>query len=275
MIEPHPQLSVVRQCELIAVSRASIYYRARMCPHDDLEPMRLMDAQYLRTPFYGSRSMTTYLRRLGYVINRKRVRRLMRVMGLRAIAPTPNTSQPHPAHKLHPYLLRGLDITQPNQAWAADLTYVPMARGFMYLVAIIDWYSRRVLAWRVSNSLDCHACVETLAQAIERYGVPDIFNTDQGVQFTSEAFTGCLKQHGIQISMDGKGCYRNNIFVERLWRSVKYECLYIQAFTDGRALRQGLKQYFDWYNNDRPHQGLDNQTPDAVYRRLPHWRQAA
>jgi len=275
MIEPHSQLSVVRQCELVAVSRSSVYYRARPCPHEDLELMRCMDAQYLRTPFFGSRSMTTYLRRLGHCSNRKRVRRLLRVMGLRSIAPSPNTSQPHPAHKVYPYRLRGLDIMRPNQVWAADLTYVPMARGCMYLVAIIDWYSRRVLAWRVSNSLHSHACVEALAAAIDRYGAPEIFNTDQGVQFTSEAFTGSLKQHGIRISMDGKGCYRDNIFVERLWRSVKYECLYIHAFADGRALRQGLKQYFDWYNNERPHQGLDDQTPDEVYRGLSHWKQAA
>ena len=275
MIEPHPQLSVVRQCELFAVSRASLYYRPRPCRHDDLELMRRMDEQYLRTPFYGSRSLTTYLRRLGHPIHRKRVRRLMRRMGLRSIAPTPHTSPPHPAHRIYPYLLRALDIVRPNQVWAADVTYVPMARGCMYLVAILDWCSRRVLAWRLSNSLDSHFCVEALQAAIDRYGVPQIFNTDQGVQFTSAAFTGRLKQHGIQISMDGKGCYRDNIFVERLWRSVKYECLYIQAFADGRALRQGLQQYFDWYNDERPHQGLDDQTPDAVYRGLPHWRQAA
>ena len=275
MIEPHTRLSVVRQCELVAVSRASVYYRGRACPHDELELMRRMDAQYLRTPFYGSRSLTTYLRRLGYhPINRIRVRRLMRVMGLRSIAPTPNTSQPHPAHKVYPYLLRDLDIKRANQVGAADITYVPMARGFMYLAAIIDWYRRRVLAWRVSNSLDSHFCSEALQAAIDRYGVPEICNTDQG-QFTSAAFTACLKNHGIRISMDGKGCYRDNIFVERLWRSVQYECLYIRAFENGKALQQELKRYFDWYNHERPHQGLNDQTPDEVYQGLPHWKQAA
>jgi len=275
MIEPRSRLSVVRQCDLVAVSRSSVYYRARPCPHDDLELMRHMDEQYLRTPFYGSRSMTTYLRRLGHPINRKRVRRLMRMLGLRSIAPTPNTSQPHPAHKVYPYLLRDLDIHRANQVWATDVTYVPMAKGFMYLVAILDWYRRRVLAWRVSNSLDSHFCIEALQAAIDRYGVPEICNTDQGVQFTSAAFTACLKNHGIRISMDGRGCYRDNIFVERLWRSVKYECLYIRAFENGKTLQQGRKQYFDWYNRQRPHQGLDDQTPDEVYRGLPHWRQAA
>jgi putative transposase len=275
MIEPQPQLSVVRQCELFAVSRASIYYRPRPCRHADLELIRRMDEQYLRTPFYGSRSLTTYLRRLGHTVNRKRVRRLMRRMDLHSIAPTPNTSQPHPAHRIHPYLLWERDIARPNQVWAADMTYVPMANGCMYLVAILDWYSRRVLAWRLSNSLDSHFCVAALQAAIGRYGVPEIFNTDQGVQFTSAAFTGCLKDHGIRISMDGKGCYRDNIFVERLWRSVKYECLYIRAIENGCALQQGLKQYFDWYNHQRPHQGLDDQTPDEVCWGLPHWKQAA
>ena len=275
MIEPHAHLSRVRQCQLFAVSRSSVYYRPRPPLAHDLELMRRMDEQYLRTPFYGSRSMTTYLRRLGYTINRKRLRRLLRLMGLHSIAPTPNTSRTHPAHKVYPYLLGDVEITCPNQVWATDVTYVPMQRGFLYLVAILDWYSRKVLAWRVSNSLDSHFCIEALAEAIDRHGIPEIFNTDQGVQFTSEAFTGCLKQHGIRISMDGRGCYQDNIFIERLWRTVKYECLYIQAFEDGRGLRQGLKTYFDWYNNERSHQGLDNQTPDEVYRQVPHWQQAA
>jgi putative transposase len=275
MIEPHPQLSLVRQCELFQVNRSSVYYRPQPRSSDELELMRLIDEQYLRTPFYGSRRMTTHLRRLGHTINRKRVRRLMRQMGLRSIAPTPNTSRPHPAHKVYPYLLRDVTVTHPNQVWATDITYVPMALGFMYLVAIMDWHSRKVLSWRVSNTLDSHFCVEALEEAIVRYGTPAIFNTDQGVQFTSEAFTGCLKQHGIQISMDGKGCYRDNIFVERLWRTIKYECLYIQAFADGKALRHGLNTYFEWYNCKRHHQGLDDQTPDEVYLGLPHWKQAA
>lgn len=275
MIEPHPQLSRVRQCQLLEISRASIYYRPRPTRSDDLALMRIIDEQYLRTPFYGSRSMTTYLRRLGQTINRKRVRRLMRQMGLRSIAPTPNTSRPHLAHKVYPYLLRNVEITRPDQVWATDITYVPMQKGFMYLVAILDGYSRKVLAWRLSNSLDSHFCVEALEAAIDRYGAPEIFNTDQGVQFTSDAFTGCLKHHGIRISMDGKGCYHDNIFVERLWRTVKYECVYIQTFDDGRALMQTLKTYFNWYNNERPHQSLNDQTPAEVYSGLPHWKQAA
>ncbi len=265
MIEPHPQLSQVRQCELLKVNRSSVYYRTRPHTHDDLALMRLIDEQYLRTPFYGSRSMTTYLRRRGHTLNRKRVQRLMRQMGLRSIAPTPNTSRSHPAHKVYPYLLRDVAITRPNQVWATDITYVPMARGFMYLAVILDWYSRRVLSWRVSNSLDSHFCVEALHEAIDQCGAPEIFNTDQGAQFTSEAFTGCLKQNGIRISMDGKGCYQDNIFVERLWRTVKYECIYIRTFRDGHALRQGLNTYFDWYNAERSHQGLDDQTPNEVY----------
>lgn len=275
MIEHHSPLSVAGQCELLKVNRSLVYYRQRPKPDDDLQLMRLIDEQYLRTPFYGTRSMTTYLRRLDYTINRKRVRRLIRKMGLRSIAPRPKTSQPHPAHKVYPYLLRDVTVTQPNQVWASDVTYVPMARGFMYLVAIMDWHSRKVLSWRLSNSLDAQFCVEALEEAIERYGTPAIFNTDQGVQFTSKAFTGCLKQHRIRISMDGKGCYRDNIFVERLWRSVKYECLYIQAFTHGQALHRELRRYFQWYSTDRSHQGLDDQTPDEVYLGLTHWRQAA
>ncbi len=199
----------------------------------------------------------------------------MRVMGLRSIAPTPSTSHPQPAHPVYPYLLRAIAITRPDQVWASDITYVPMAKGYLYLMAIVDWCSRKVLAWRVSNSLDSHFCVKALEEAIARYGSPEIFNTDQGAQFTSEAFTGCLKQHDIRISMDGRGCYQDNIFVERLWRSGKYECIYIQAFENGKALQQGLTQYFDWYNQERSHQGLDDQTPDEVYLGLPHWRQAA
>lgn len=275
MIEHDPQVSQARQCRLLKVNRSSVYYRPRPTPADDPEMMRLIDEQYMRTPFYGTRSMTTHLRRLGHAVNRKRVRRLMRQMGLRSIAPRPKTSQPHPAHKVYPYLLRDVTVTQPNQVWASDVTYVPMARGFMYLVAIMDWHSRKVLSWRLSNSLDAQFCVEALEEAIERYGTPAIFNTDQGVQFTSEAFTGYLKQHRIRISMDGKGYYRDNIFVERLWRTVKYECLYIQAFTDGQALHRALKRYLQWYNTDRSHQGLDDQTPDDVYLGLTHWRQAA
>ena len=223
--------------------------------------MRLIDEQYLKTPYYGSRRMCTFLRNLGYCINRKRVRRLMLTMGLEAIYPKPRTSQPGEGHKIYPYLLKGLTINRP----ATDLTYIPMERGFMYLVAIMDWYSRRVLAWRLSNTMDADFCVDALEEALDRYGAPDIFNSDQGSQFTSEAFTGVLRHHGVRISMDGKGCYRDNIFVERLWRSVKYECVYLKAFDNAAQLRQELKGYFQLYNSERPHQGLCDNTPDQVY----------
>ena len=227
--------------------------------------MRLIDEQYLKTPFYGSRKMCTFLRNLGYCINRKRVRRLMRQMGLEAIYPRPRTSQPGEGHKVYPYLLKELAIERPNQVWATDITYIPMARGFMYLIAIMDWHSRRVLAWRVSNTMDADFCVDALEEALDRYGAPEIFNSDQGSQFTSDAFTGVLKENSIKISMDGKGCYRDNIFVERLWRSVKYECVYLKAFDSAAQLKQELKSYFQLYNSERPHQGLDYNTPDQMY----------
>lgn len=273
MIEPNARLSRVRQCQLLGVSRSSVYYQPRAVGEEQLRLMRLIDEQYLRTPFYGSRNMTTHLRRLGYRINRKRVRRLMRQMGLRSIAPRPGTSEAHPAHPVYPYRLRDLTIDRPDQVWASDITYVPMARGFLYLVAILDWHTRKVLAWRLSNTLDSRACVEALEEALACYGCPEIVNTDQGAQFTSTAFISVLQAHDIRISMDGKGCYRDNIFVERLWRSVKYECLYLQAFDDGHAVHRELKRYFHWYNTERPHQGLDNQTPDELY--YQHWQQVA
>lgn len=231
----------------------------------DLELMRLIDEQHLKMPYYGSRKMCTFLRKLGYCVNRKRVRRLMRQMGIEALYPRPRTSQPGGGHKIYPYLLKELTIDRPNQVWATDLTYIPMERGFMYLVAIMDWYSRRVLAWRVSNTMDADFCVDALEEALERYGAPEIFNSDQGSQFTSDAFTGILKEHSVKISMDGKGCYRDNIFVERLWRSVKYECVYLKAFENGVQLKQELKSYFQLYNSERFHQGLDDNTPDQVY----------
>ncbi len=227
--------------------------------------MRLIDEQYLKTPVYGSRSMTKHLRRQGYRVNRKRVQRLMRIMGLEAIYPRPRTSKAHPEHKVYPYLLRKLTIDRPNQVWAADITYIPMARGFMYLVAIIDWYSRKVLSWKVSNTLDDDFCVEALQEAISRYGCPDIFNTDQGSQFTSHDFTGKLDEHKIKISMDGRGRYQDNIFVERLWWTVKYHYLYLHAFANGTELRQGLKSWFSYYNQERPHQSLNGRTPDETY----------
>ncbi len=226
--------------------------------------MKLIDRQYLATPFYGARKIAAWLKSQGQRINRKRIRRLMRVMGLKAIYRCPSTSKPAPGHKIYPYLLGGLKITRPNQVWAADITYIPMARGFLYLVAIIDWYSRYVLSWRLSNTLNAGFCVEALEEALKK-GRPDIFNTDQGAQFTSDAFTGLLQQHGVRISMDGKGSYNDNLFIERLWRSVKYEEVYLKAYQDGKEARIGLGNYFRFYNTERPHQTHCYRTPAEVY----------
>jgi len=232
--------------------------------------MRLIDEQYLKTPSWGSRSMRNHLRRLGYKVNRKRIQRLMRLMGIEAIYPKPKTSRPHPQHKVYSYLLRNLKIDRPNQVWAADITYIPMNRGFMYLVAVMDWHSRKVLSWRLSNTLDTDFCVEAVAEAISRYGAPQIFNTDQGAQFTSTDFTDLLKSHNVCISMDGRGRVQDNIFIERLWWTLKYQYLYLWSFDNGTELRQGLEQWFNFYNCERSHQALDNLTPDEVYFRLPH-----
>ena len=226
--------------------------------------MKLIDRQYLMTPFYGTRKIAAWLKSQEYTVNRKRVRRLMRLMGLKAIYRRPRTSKPGKGHKIYPYLLHGLKITRPNQAWAADITYIPMARGFLYLVAIIDWYSRYVLSWRLSNTLDAGFCIEALEEALKK-GRPDIFNTDQGAQFTSETFTGLLEQHGVRISMDGKGSYNDNLFIERLWRSVKYEEVYLKAYQDGRYAKISLGNYFHFYNTERPHQALGYRTPVEVY----------
>ena len=226
--------------------------------------MRLIDQQYTQTPFYGSRRMTTWLGKLGYEINRKRVQRLMRQMGLEAIYPRPHTSQAHPANRIYPYLLRGLSITRPNQVWSSDITYVPMPQGFMYLVAVMDWFSRYVLAWRLSNTLEVDFCLEALNEALS-FGKPEIFNTDQGSQFTSPRFTGTLGAEDIRISMDGRGRALDNIFIERLWRSVKYEDLYIKDYETVPTLHTGLSDYFLFYNLERPHQSLDNLTPADLY----------
>ena len=226
--------------------------------------MKLIDRQYLATPFYGARKVAAWLNGKGYIVNRKRVRRLMQIMGIKAIYRRPRTSQPAPGHKIYPYLLDSIQITRPNQVWAADITYIPMARGFLYLVAIIDVYSRYVVSWRLSNTLDADFCIEALEEAL-REGVPEIFNTDQGVQFTSEAFTGLLQKHGVRISMDGKGSYNDNLFIERLWRSVKYEEVYLKGYQDGKDARIGLGNYFRFYNNDRPHQALGYRTPAEKY----------
>jgi putative transposase len=249
---------------LLDISRSGLYYQPKGISEEDLVYMKLIDRQYLLTPFYGARKIAMCLKGHGHLVNRKRVRRLMRLMGLKAIYRHPRTSKPAPGHKIYPYLLGGMKITRPNQVWAADITYIPMSRGFLYLVAIIDWYSRYVLSWRFSNTLDADFCVEALEEALKK-GRPDIFNTDQGSQFTSEAFTGLLEQHGVRISMDGKGSYNDNLFIERLWRTVKYEEVYLKAYQDGRDARIGLGNYFSFYNTERPHQALGYRTPAEVF----------
>jgi len=264
----HPSLSIVRQCRLLDISRSGLYYQPKGISEEDLTLMKLIDRQYLATPFYGARKIAAWLKSQNYSVNRKRVRSLMRVMGLKAISRRPRTSKPAPGHKIYPYLLSGLKITRPNQVWAADITYIPMARGFLYLVAIIDWYSRYVLSWRLSNTLDAGFCIEALEEAL-RKGRPDIFNTDQGAQFSSEAFTGLLESHGVRISMDGKGRYCDNLFIERLWRTVKYEEVYIKAYHIGRDARVGIGDYFRFYNTERPHQALGYRTPAEVFTSIP------
>jgi len=259
----HPAWSTVRQCALLDISRSSLNYRRKETCPEDLAVMKAMDQQYLSTPFYGSRRMRVWLGRQGHTVNRKRVQRLMRTMGLRAIYRRPRTSKPMPGNKVYPYLLGGLEITRPNQVWAADITYIPMTKGFLYLVAIMDWYSRYVVSWRLSNTLDADFCVEALEEALSK-GTPEVFNTDQGSQFTSEAFSGVLEQNGVKISMDGKGRYSDNIFIERLWRTVKYEEVYLKAYSGGREAKAGLDAYFFFYNNQRPHQALGYRTPAEV-----------
>jgi putative transposase len=276
MLKPqHRDLSLSRQCKLLGISRSSAYYRPKPVSVEDLELMRDIDEQYLKTPFYGSRSMTKHFRRLGRKINRKRVQRLMRIMGIEAIYPRPKTSKPHPQHKIYPYLLRNMDINRPNQVWAADITYIPLHRGFMYLVAVMDWYSRKVLSFKLSNTLDTEFCVSALEEAIIRYGCPEIFNTDQGSQFTSKAFTRCLESNNIRVSMDGRGRFQDNIFIERLWWTVKYQYLYLHAFDNGGQLRQGLNNWFRFYNQERPHQSLADNSPDEVYYGIAQLPKAA
>ena len=265
MITAYNPLTVKRRCELLDVARSTAYYEATPVSDDDLLIMRLIDEIHLRLPFYGSRRIRDELEDLGHRVNRKRVQRLMRQMGLRALYPKPRTSHPGKGHKIYPYLLRDLSIERPNQVWATDICYIPMAKGFMYLVAIMDWATRRVLSWRVSNTMDSDFCVEALEEALERYGAPEIFNTDQGAQFTSEAFTGVLKDHEIAISMDGKGRWVDNVFVERLWRSVKYEDVYLRAYGTPAELRTGLTRYFEFYNQRRRHSSLGRRTPDTLY----------
>jgi putative transposase len=254
-----------RQCELLGINRSTLYYKSVRPDAEDLELMRRIDEMHLGFPFYGSRRVSGELRAQGLVANRKRVQRLMRLMGIEGIAPRPNTSRPAPEHPVYPYLLRGLSIWRPNQVWATDITYIPLARGFAYLVAIMDWYSRRVLSWRLSNTLDSSFCIEALQEALSRFGQPEIFNSDQGSQFTAETFTGELLDRGIKISMDGRGRCIDNVFVERLWRSLKYEEVYLNDYDDLVDARAEIGRYLDFYNNRRPHQNLGYQTPAGFY----------
>ena len=266
MIEPeHPKLSVRRQCELIGLSRSSYYREPGGESEENLELMRLIDEEYTRHPFYGSRKMKKYLRNLGYKVSRKRVQRLMRLMGLESIAPRKRTTIREKAHKIYPYLLRGLEINYSNQVWCSDLTYIRLRGGFVYLTVVMDWYSRYVLSWEISVTMDDDFCVSALERALRLNGKPDIFNTDQGSQYTGHAFTGVLKDHGVRISMDGKGRAMDNIMVERLWRTVKYEDIYIKDYETLEDLKKGLKNYFWFYNNERPHQSLGDRTPAEVY----------
>jgi putative transposase len=266
-IDPSDEVPVTRQCGLAQVARATVYAQRspRAASEADLLVCRLIDEEYTRRPFYGSRRMVVYLRSQGAVVNRKRVQRLMRLLGLWGMAPGPNTSVRHTQHKIYPYLLRGVEVKRPNQVWSTDITYIRLARGFAYLVAVIDWYSRKVLSWRISNSMDAGFCVDCLEDALSQYGKPEIFNSDQGSQFTSDAFIGVLKGAGVAISMDGRGRALDNIFVERLWRNVKHEDVYLKGYATMGELTMGLAQYFAYYNGERPHQSLGYQTPAAVY----------
>jgi putative transposase len=261
-------LAISTQCALAGVNRSTFYAPLTLAVPDEEELLilALIDAEYTRHPFYGSRKMVVHLRINGHTVNRKRVQRLMRILGLAGMAPGPNTSLPHPQHKIYPYLLRGVNVTRPNQVWSTDITYIRLARGFVYLVAVIDWYSRKVLAWRLSNTLDSGFCVDCLEQSLRAYGTPEIFNTDQGCQFTSDDFTSVLNLHGISISMDGRGRALDNIFVERLWRSVKHEDVYLKGYVSMPGLQLGLTEYFEFYNTERPHQSLGDLTPIQVYQ---------
>jgi putative transposase len=268
-------MPVTTQCELLGLSRSSVYYQPRGVSETDLRLMRRLDELHLEHPFLGSRKLARLLKDEGHAVGRRHVSTLMRCMGIEPIYRKPRTSLPDKAHKIYPYLLSGVVIERPNQAWASDITYVPMARGFVYLVAILDLYSRKVMAWRTSNTLTPEFCVEALQEALTRFGSPEIFNTDQGSQFTAEAFTDVLKEHAISISMDGKGRWVDNVFIERLWRSVKYEDLYLHAYETPREVDAALTRYFSFYNGRRPHQALDQTTPDAVYFALTELKRAA
>lgn len=276
MIEPaHPRLSVVRQCQLVSISRSTWYAPRKGESPLNLALMRLIDEQFLETPWYGSRQMARHLRRQGHVVGRKRVRRLMAKMGLAAVYQRPRTTVPHPEHKVWPYLLRNMTIDRPNQVWCADITYIPMRRGFLYLVAVMDWATRKVLSWRLSNTMDAEFCVEALEEALAQHGPPEILNTDQGSQFTSPRFTDVLQGAGVRISMDGRGRWMDNVFIERLWRSVKYECVYLNAFETGSEARAGIGRWISYYNGERPHSALAGRTPGEAYAGFPAETKAA
>lgn len=276
MIEAdHPRLSLARQCALVSISRSAFYYRPAGETPLNLALMRLIDEVFLETPWYGSRQMARHLRRQGYTVGRKRVRRLMARMGLAAIYQQPRTTVPHPEHRIYPYLLRGLRIERPDQVWCSDITYIPMRRGFLYLVAVMDWATRKLLSWRLSNTLEAEFCIAALEEALARYGRPDIFNTDQGSQFTSPRFVEVLTKAGVRVSMDGRGRWMDNVFIERLWRSLKYECVYLHAFETGSELRAGLTRWIGYYNGQRPHSALAGRTPDEAYGIMDTTRLAA
>ena len=275
MIDKTHPLPVTRQAQLLELSRSSLYYTPHPVSQADLVLMRRIDELHTAYPFAGSRMLRRMLNGEGIEVGRRHVAALMRRMRIQALYRAPRTSKRHPAHKIFPYLLRGLTIDRPNQVWATDITYLPMAKGFVYLCAVLDWHTRRVLAWRLSNTLTTDFCIDAVQEAIDRHGPPEIFNTDQGCQFTSDDFTGMLKQHGIQISMDGKGAWRDNVFVERLWRSVKYEEVYLHAYESVAQAQQRLTRYFQFYNERRPHTALDGRTPDIAYfNALPERRAA-
>ena len=267
-IDPgHPKLSLSRQCRLLRVSRSSLYHKPKGESEDNRALMRRLDELFMAYPFYGSRQMVRHLRREGVGVGRHRVRRLMRLMGLEAIYQAPRTSRRHPAHRVYPYLLKGVAIERPGHVWTADITYIPVQKGFLYLVAVMDWASRRVLSWRLSNPLDARFCTDALTEALERYGRPEIFNTDQGSQFTSQEFTSLLNESGVAISMDGRGRCMDNIFIERLWRSLKYEAVYLHELSDGFQAQKVISRWVAFYNSRRPHSALGGSTPDEVYDR--------
>jgi putative transposase len=270
MIDPEDELPISKQAEILQISRSSVYYKPRPVSEADLWLMRRIDELHLNYPFAGSRMLRDLLRQQGLEVGRRHVKTLMRRMGVEAIYRKPNTSKPAPGHRIYPYLLRDLAITRPNQVWSTDISYIPMARGFVYLTAVIDWFSRRVLAWKLSITMDTSFCIEALDEALSKHGKPEIFNTDQGSQFTSEAFTGRLKEEGIAISMDGKGRWCDNVFIERFWKSIKYEHVYLHAYESVQEARTKIGCYIDFYNTTRPHSSLKALTPDQVYfNRLP------